>query len=332
MTLLDSTFPADWLMAQEFPPVQYVVDGVIPEGLTMIVAAPKIGKSWLVLGLSIASSAGGIALGGIHVTQRPVLYLALEDGPRRLKSRLEALDYGQPSPELHFATDVPKANILATIHEFMEAHADRTPVVVLDTLGKAMPPAVMGETQYERDYRVVGKLKELSDAYPGSAIIVVHHTRKADGGDFVDGVSGTQGLAGAADTVALLKRDRQADSAVLQVTSRDAAEGEYELEKHGIGNWQLAGGSLTDAAQAAQTSKQTAGVGDRMGELIELVGKYPEGLRRKDIAELMHFDENQLGKYLRRAVEQNRLGNPKRGIYTPVTNVISVTFPKGDPS
>lgn len=72
-----------------------------------------------------------------------------------------------------------------------------------------MPSAGAGETTYERDYRIVGGLKMLADAHPGSSIIVVHHTRKASGSDFVDAVSGTQGIAGAADTILLLQRDRE---------------------------------------------------------------------------------------------------------------------------
>jgi hypothetical protein len=44
---LDLAFTAPWLMAQHFPPIRYVVEGVIPEGLSLIVAPPKFGKSWL---------------------------------------------------------------------------------------------------------------------------------------------------------------------------------------------------------------------------------------------------------------------------------------------
>ncbi|RCL89398.1 MAG: hypothetical protein DBW62_04500, partial [Microbacterium sp.] len=78
-----STFTATWLMAQTFPPVRYVVPGIIPEGATLLVAAPKIGKSWLMLDTAVAAARGGRALGTVALGRpRPVLYLALEDGPR----------------------------------------------------------------------------------------------------------------------------------------------------------------------------------------------------------------------------------------------------------
>ncbi|MGV0110532.1 AAA family ATPase [Arthrobacter sp. CP30] len=322
---LSAAFDAEWLMAQEFPEINYVVDGIIPEGLTMLVAAPKIGKSWLVLGLAVANSNGGLALGCIPTKRAPVMYMALEDGPRRLQGRLRTLGITSVSRDLTFITSVPKGDMVETIREYMEQHDGRNPIVILDTLGKAMPPAFGGETQYDRDYRVLGALKGLADGNPGSSVIVVHHTRKMDGADFLDAVSGTQGIAGAADTVLLLKRSRHEQQANLQVTSRDAAEGEYLLDTAGTGNWILSGGSRTEAAAAAQTSKNTEGVGDRMAEVIALVSKYPEGTRAKDVATLLHLDPPTATTYLRRAYENGRIANPKRGLYTPVRSVMSVT-------
>jgi hypothetical protein len=322
---LRTAFTADWLMEQKFPEANYVVDGIIPEGLTMLVAAPKIGKSWMVLGLAVSNSNGDPALGCIATRSAPVLYMALEDGPRRLQGRLKTLGVRTVSRRLTFITQVPKGDMVETIREYMQDHHGENPIVILDTLGKAMPPAFGGETQYDRDYRVLGALKALSDNNPGSAVIVVHHTRKMDGADFLDAVSGTQGIAGAADTVLLLKRSRHEQQASLQVTSRDAAEGEYLLEQAGTGNWILSGGSKVEAARAVQDRKTTDGVGDRMAEVIALVNKYPEGTKAKDVATLLHLDDVQVRKCLRRAFDAGRIANPKRGLYTPVTSGTSVT-------
>ncbi len=81
----------DWLDAQVFPPMRWVVPGVIAEGLTILAGAPKLGKSWLALSLALAVASGTDALGCIDVGHpRPVLYLALEDGHRRLQFRSRA--------------------------------------------------------------------------------------------------------------------------------------------------------------------------------------------------------------------------------------------------
>jgi hypothetical protein len=327
MTATDSpVFDAAWLMQQVFPPTKYVVPGIIPEGMTLLVAAPKIGKSWMVLGLGVELSNGGSAFGAIPVgNPRPVLYLALEDGKRRLQDRLMRLNPSSVSHRLQFQTDIAQGQVIATIRDYMQKHDGLDPVVILDTLGKVMPPAGNG-SQYGHDYTVLSALKATSDAVPGSSLVIVHHTRKMDGGDFLDAVSGTQGIAGAADTVLVLKRDRHDDRATLQVTSRDAAEGEYSLTLSASMAWELEGGDLATASQAAQTAKATAGLGDRMVDVIEAVSRYPEGISPKDLRMLLP-DVSNVDEYLRRAFEANRIQKLSRGLYSPVRSVSSESFP-----
>ena len=313
-------------MGQVFPPTAYVVPGIIPEGMTLLVAAPKIGKSWMVLGLGVELSNGGNAFGSIPVgNPRPVLYLALEDGKRRLQDRLVRLNPSEVSHRLEFMTDIPNGQVTATISEFMTRHAGLDPVCILDTLGKVMPPAGNG-SQYGHDYSVLSALKATADAVPGSSLVIVHHTRKMDGGDFLDAVSGTQGIAGAADTVLVLKRERHDDRATLQVTSRDAAEGEYSLTLTDTGAWQLDGESLAEASAAAQAAKATAGLGDRMVDVIAAVGRFPEGITPKDLKVLLPDIAN-VDEYLRRAHDGSRIQKLSRGLYAPVRSVRSVSFP-----
>jgi adenine/guanine phosphoribosyltransferase-like PRPP-binding protein len=53
----------------------------------------------------------------------------------------------------------------------------------------------------------MARAKALADAY-SVPFIIVHHTRKLAATDFLDEVSGSQGLAGSADAVLVLKRLR----------------------------------------------------------------------------------------------------------------------------
>lgn len=326
---LSGMVSARWLMAQRFPPVEYVVPGVIPEGLTLLAAPPKIGKSWMVLGLGVACATGGHAFGHLPVDERPVLYLALEDGHRRLQSRLESLGVTSPPSVLHFLTSVKPGRMLPTIDEFMERYAEQAPLVVLDTLGRAMPPAFANETTYQRDYRMTSALKGAADRCPGSSLLVVHHTRKADSADFLDAVSGTQGIAGAADTVLVLRRERHETGAVLSVTSRDAREGSYALILDPSGTWMLDGCDLDEASATAQGRQVTQGLGDRMAELVAEVNRHRDGVRPGELARALHMEEPTVRTYLRRATDARRILNPKRGLYTPVTTV-TLSFLESD--
>ena len=84
---------------------------------------------------------------------------------------------------------------LCAIAEFIARHAADQPLIILDTLGKII-------CQAPRRRRLSGRLcggrqvEESRRAAPGSTLLIVHHTRKAESVDFVDSVSGTRGSAG----------------------------------------------------------------------------------------------------------------------------------------
>jgi hypothetical protein len=316
-----------WLDAQDFPPLAYTVLGVIPEGLVLLVGPPKIGKSWFVLAVALAAASGGRVLGQ-EVPKRPVLYLALEDGDRRIQDRCRKLLAGEPiPPEFEYATTVEPSRILDTITTWLARHAGQSPLVVLDTLGKVMPPALVGESSYQRDYRVGTALKRIADQHPGMTLLVNHHDRKAGAEDFIDSVSGTHGLAGAADTVVVLTRPRQEEGGRLKVTGRDVAEGEYAVRFLDGAAWTLDGHDLAVAARRAREARVTAGLGDRSTDVVELVGEHSEGLTPAQVATALGMTPKAAQVYLSRALAAGRVSRPKRGLYTPVGSVGSVGSP-----
>jgi hypothetical protein len=304
-----------WLDQQVFPRLTYAVPGVVPEGSTLLAGAPKIGKSLLVLGFALGVSCGGMAL-GMKVERRPVLYLALEDGHRRMQDRCRALLEGETIPAgFHYLIRVEPGTELETIDAWLRRQHDDAPLVILDTLGRAMPPAMLGESPYSRDYRVGAALKRLADDYPGTALLVNHHDRKAASADFVETVSGTNGLAGAADTIVTLSRRRHEARGVLRVTGRDVAEGAYAMELDGHGSWRLLGNDLDEAAANAFRIEAIEGVGDRMADVIEFVCACPNGTTPRDVADALAMSNDDAGKYLRRAAEKNRIVRISRGVF-----------------
>ncbi|MEE2061234.1 AAA family ATPase [Rhodococcus artemisiae] len=313
-------FTGDWLNVQEFPAMQWTVPGIIPEGFGLLVGAPKMGKSWFALDVALRKSAGGRVLGAIDCEPEPVLYLALEDGERRLQGRSRHLlgENGRIPSGLTFITKVNPIDLVSTIEAFLECYSDRSPLVIIDTLGKVMPAAKPGESAYERDYRFGGKLKEISDRYVGSTIKVVHHTRKAAAEDFVEATSGSNGLAGSADFVLVLNRRRTETDAVLSVTGRDVVEAEYAMTTDN-GRWSLKGASLEEAAAAAVEVKSTSGVGDRSADVIAFVSRHPNGVAPKAVSEALDLPDAR--RYLARLAEADRLRKIGRGLYGPVPTV-----------
>ncbi len=54
---------ASALMTKQFDPIRWIVPGYLPEGLTVLAGAPKLGKSWLALAWMVSVASGGITMG-----------------------------------------------------------------------------------------------------------------------------------------------------------------------------------------------------------------------------------------------------------------------------
>jgi hypothetical protein len=85
----DNLIDPQKLCDERFPEVKHVIPGLFPEGVILLASRPKLGKSWLILQITTAVAGGTVTLvPSDHPVQGDVLYLALEDTPRRLQRRL----------------------------------------------------------------------------------------------------------------------------------------------------------------------------------------------------------------------------------------------------
>lgn len=224
---LDNIISAPNLVAQDLPPIRYAVPKLIPEGLSILGGPPKTGKSWLVMGLGFEIARGGTALGLIPVEQGSVLYLALEDGHRRLKTRLEKIANGaEIPPALEFASVGGWPRLDNGGLDALELWCDRHPdarLIIIDTLAKVRQGARRRDSLYDEDYRALEGLQKLA-VDRNVAVIANHHLRKMSSEDFVEEISGSSGLTGAADSILTLRKPRGENTARLKATGRDLEE------------------------------------------------------------------------------------------------------------
>jgi hypothetical protein len=253
------TFTATQLLAEVFPELVEVVPGILYEGLNLFAGRPKTGKSWWLLLASIAVGAGGTALGKIEVEAGDVLYLCLEDGKRRLQKRLKAIIDAQQlkiSDRLHFHTEWPRCSAggLDAIEEWLQGHPEAR-LVVIDTITKFRDPRTRNGDLYMQDYEAMDVLHDLA-LKRHVAILANWHTRKplgAGGGDFVDEISSTSGLTGAADAMLVLKHPRHSPDGTLEITGRDVEEQELALQwDRARLHWQLVGPATHGPAAPSQ--------------------------------------------------------------------------------
>ena len=212
-----------------FIPHKPVIDGLLNNGVNLLVGPPKIGKSFMVADLSVRVSKGEPFLNR-KTHHGEVLYLALEDDFQRLQQRFYRMFYVNDTENLHLAIvsqDI-KSGLAIQINEFMINHPNVS-LIVIDTLQKIRGNE-NDKYSYSNDYDVITILKEIADRH-NICILVVHHTRKQEATDIFDTISGTNGLLGAADGSLIINKDKRADSrAKMAVSGRDIPYQELTIE------------------------------------------------------------------------------------------------------
>jgi len=265
------TSEASDLLLQQFEPIRWAVPGLIPEGVTLFAGAPKVGKSWAALDISIAIASGGHVFGDIQVDPGEALYLALEDNPRRMQRRLTKALRGGRCPEgLHFAYSAPTIDdgLIEELSAFLEAHP-ACRVVTVDTIKPIRPPAGKNDRIYDTDYAVGRPFLDLASKYH-IAVVLVHHTNKSKSEDDLDTISGSQGLAGGVDNILVLKRGRASTEATLYVTGRDIEnEGRFGL----IWNADLSMWTVGSDGPAASMSPERRAVYDAIANVGPVTGR-----------------------------------------------------------
>jgi len=248
-------FTADELDLEQLPEAIWVIPGLLPAGLTLLIGKPKMRKSWLALATAIAVASGGRALGSIPVDAGDVLYLALEDSKNRLQSRQRKILGGGSAPHrLSYMTLAPRVDegLIGTVETWLRRHTDAR-LIIIDVLAKVRPKSSgRGGSMYDEDYAAIGPLQQLAQRR-GIAVLVVHHMNRSDSPDSFDNINGSNGVGGAADGLLTLQYDRGQTDAVLTISSREI-EDDRSLALHWdttTAQWILIG-----KAEEVQASKE----------------------------------------------------------------------------
>ncbi|MGN0355025.1 MAG: AAA family ATPase [Muricoprocola sp.] len=256
-----NTMNAAELFNIDVKPTEFIINGLIPVGLSLVASPPKYGKSWMMLDMSISVSEGNPFL-GFTTNKCNVLYLALEDRFDRLKDRMLKITDGKPFPAgLEIAIDAPALGdgFIEYVGDFLNDHLE-TKLIIIDTFVKIRGIPNGKEAPYALDSREAGILKKFADQH-GVAIVLVTHTRKSiDTSDPVSNITGTFGVAGAADDMIILTKEKRSDALTkMSVTGRDVAYEEYPIVfNQNSYKWVRQGESYELAAEQLENEKKYA--------------------------------------------------------------------------
>jgi len=299
------------LMTAEYPPIKWIIKDILPEGLTLIAGPSKLGKSWLSLDIALGVSFGGKVLDEIPVVQGDVLYWALEDSARRIKSRVdllypEGLNWQESRLSFETTQSLPPPLDMGGLDQ-LKAWCDNveTPrLIIIDVLEKVRPEQKRGETEYKAVYRGLSEIHKFATEY-NLSVLVIHHTVKGSReGDPFDKVSGTRALTALPDATLILDIDRTGFSdAVIYGRGRDLKEFEHALS-YQDGRWSIMGD--------VETLQRSA---ERNTILEALKGAPKDGYRPKDLEQISNIPPNNLKQLLFKMTKAGEVKKMGRGRY-----------------
>jgi hypothetical protein len=278
------------LKAKEFLPLEFLVkDLLVTPGLGILAAPKKRGKSWLALQLSHNVSAGTPFL-GIETRQGSTVHMALEDGERRMRQRIELQNIDANLP-IQFISRFEPLNTTAGQTAFREMIRELRPALaVVDTLAAAKSRK-LDENEAGANADLFNWFHALSLEENLFILVIAHHGKMSTGDAGFD-IRGSSAIPGATDVnIGLYKNED--GSCDLKAEGRDIGEIELTIkfDAEQTWAWQLKGDArelrkeasdnriidalenfggeadIYDLAEAIGTTRQT--IHPQLGRLID---------------------------------------------------------------
>lgn len=301
-------FTASHLESLNVPLPTWIIQGILPEGLSMLVAKPKVGKTFLAQNFAVALATGGKALGSIPVNKGRVCFLALEGSVAGQKRRYEKMLMGKQAPSnLHLVQEFPPLDLdgIQLLYKFISLYPD-TCLIIIDTHERVRNRKKSTGVGYADDVNSFGSLANLCKKTSVS-VLVIHHTNKRLDGDSVDLVSGTTGLTAAVDNILLMNTDPSHGQGYvrLHLTPREEEETEYILQFESEScTWNLVGES--EGVVRSEPRKQ----------ILDVLANAEYPLGPKEIARQSGASYESTRYLLGKMLDDAEVARPSRGKYS----------------
>lgn len=292
------------LLAADLPDIHPLCEPWFYEGVTIVAGPPKAGKTTFLRGLCEGVSTEDGAFLGNPCEHGRVCFLSLEEGPRLFRRKLQAMNI---APEVAAMWDVffewPQGlDGCDQLHDHI-AHARDTRLVVIDVFAAFRQAVDKVTTQYQADYDAMSGLTVVTKQNAGLAVAASMHTRKMRSLDPMEEISGTFGLAGAADAFLVLRR--QGAGGTLHAGGRlwDRDENDFELSRKDQ-RWHMVGASdgLTESERFALDVVTKAG-----------------GMTPSELARFLSCSAQNAQKRLKELYEKGKVDN-RKGTYYPLNS------------
>ena len=305
-----SLVTANELQKQKLPPINWIVENLLPEGLAILAGRPKVGKSWMALDIAISVAKGFRTMDLFYTKKHDVFFIPYEDNFRRLQGRInKILSNGEsenaPSnlyyPKDNFGFPKLNENGIGEIEKIIDNNSN-IKLIVVDTFGRGIADkARKDKSMYHADYDLSSAIQKLAISR-GICILLLHHTRKEESTNVFDEISGTTGLTAGLDTMIVLKK--KDNKHYLYVTGRDVPESEYNVEFDETNCTWKAGHKITEVKMTVERE-----------EIFNLIKTYDREMKTGEIAEALGKSKSNVSKMLSKMVNDGSLVSVKYGVY-----------------
>jgi hypothetical protein len=189
-------------------PPTFIIDKLLPPGLTLIVGDPKAGKSIFAYNIARSVSQNVPLFGKFDVNKKgTVIYFALEDPAHRRKQRIRKIhgtDFNKFKDNFLTISSWPCLNEESINDLRLLAQIHKPKLIIIDPFIDIMRLSGVGRAQTKEEYSQMKALKTLADE-GDFAMIVVHHPNKSRDVPHLYRISGTLMLAAAVDNFLMIE-------------------------------------------------------------------------------------------------------------------------------
>lgn len=328
----EETINARELLEKDFPPIQWLVEKMIPEESIGVIVAPRGSyKSWLALYLSVCLSKGLTLFNRIEVKKSNVLYIDMESSQRIVHERLKMIQEGletKVTENLEFMCftkrRIDNMEDLDSLVRLIKKN--KTKVVVIDTFKRShnMKENLADDmsdlfTNYIRKLQLDTKV----------TIILIHHTRKKPLGssvtDKMDMARGSSEIANYVDWFLMV--DRKPRSRFIKI-SHEKSRFSAELETIGLNiNFQDNKVSFEYIPEVEWNISEAPYVVKIINEWI--AEKNISSFKTKEVKEFLknrgeNFQNTTINRALNTMEEIGKIRKIKRGNYEVVISLNSI--------
>lgn len=227
------------LLEESFPEPFWLIQDILPEGLTIMFSDAKVGKSFLIGKMCLNIASGTSFLDRFETSGSRVMYMDLEQPPRKAQQRWKSIVGTSRVPdnlEIFFDWPIMGQGGVEKMHNYLTENP-MTRMIVVDVLANIWPEQKGGGNAYHWESKQLMKLAKVSADHE-AGVVLIHHTNKGVHADWFRESSGSQAMTAKPHTVWKLNRERDQKNGVLLVNGNDVEERQIKMafQPH-MGGW-----------------------------------------------------------------------------------------------